>query len=1408
MSPSSSPSPSSSSALGDTALSSLANLPVHEAVRRLDEIALAVGACEQPEILAALAATFPPRLAGLAPEVALALAALAERLAAHQVRWPEDLLTATALPPRCQVAWLRARMHDPATAGEPLDDERLLSLTTGWQLGSLPDAAPLLERMAAARDPRLRLAALRAAPAALAQLAVSVAQVRSLALTLAASDPSVEVRCAALALAGAGYLGTLRTALEEPLEAALRSSEAALVEQAITLAAALGMREELVALLHQADANSTTALALEALGPLADEPTLTLALALAGQDPLLLGPSTRRLLLEAHRHGAFLREPDLPAVLALFDEDPQWQAEELLRVTYLARKELVRLLAELPVHDLRWLRRAELLAASYGTEAPRLLATLLAQAAQPDVDARIAAAIVQAAGENTELFDEDGLLLHLERVPELVIPALRAKGGQPARARLRELLLDPFCAPAVRSAALDALWALEPDRPTLASELATALAPTDLEPLAARALAAREDLAARALWQAAPSQLGDAAARLRALCEAGQSWALPEVERLFREVLAGYVRAALAGDFTIKRVMLPELEQQVYRYGRALLKDGRPVRRWTSASPETGRDLVLRLITEHLAEKPPAPIQVALLEMAARHQPDGAIARRLELAWRKGEREVRRAALELLVAAPQAAQGQELSLGRLLTATEEPRLLTHALEVVASLRAAWAEPAVRAALEHREMAVKKAAAEALAVLASDRSIPALLRWLAVHDNEGFRAPLLRALERAAGPSLVAIVIDQLEPLADEPRARQLLHLVLHQRLPLAAVLQLARSAAAVHREVVTACLEGHLQVSDATPQQVASALHRARLRVPASSTDPWHRLRREGFSTELARDAVRELLAKAGRGRGPLLELVRGQLASWLTYLHDAAAPEPAALELALEATAPGELATRALELAERWHPEVAPDTILSFLERVWLPRAAAERLRAATLVRALPPSAKVGGLRRYRLLGRLGAVRTSTEVLAAVEECRLRPDFAGESFELLCDVLRIPPRREREAPALSALREQAASAFRKSEAERRAWLTEQLRERPLELPLPEPMPPAPPRDQRPSRGLLHELLGALQHPSPRERSRAAERLLAWPQAYEARAAVEQAYFAGHLELSEPAIEALAKTISSWPPLEEAAPRSRAVAVVRWLPRWRRVELAPRWLAQWQAGQWHLGELLVALGLDVLLPLVVENVRAGQPAAASLIPPGHSPPHRALAALLAEHGHSELAARLYRPAPVKQEEEPALDPIAGKNAAQLEELLLTKGLAQGLAVRAVHALAQLGQAAVEPLTRLALDRRPAVRSAALRALRAVASREHTLEVTTRVLELETRRDVAMQLLASLGHARHPAALPLLVERVLDRDPKIQRAAEDALRAWGSEARPALRRAADHARPDKRGRYLALLETLA
>ena len=118
-----------------------------------------------------------------------------------------------------------------------------------------------------------------------------------------------------------------------------------------------------------------------------------------------------------------------------------------------------------------------------------------------------------------------------------------------------------------------------------------------------------------------------------------------------------------------------------------------------------------------------------------------------------------------------------------------------------------------------------------------------------------------------------------------------------------------------------------------------------------------------------------------------------------------------------------------------------------------------------------------------------------------------------------------------------------------------------------------------------------------------------------------------------------------------------------------------------------------------------------------------------------------------------------------------------------------------------------PLSRLCTDPRPPVRSAALRALRRVASREETLEAAARALAMETRRDVMVQLMKSLGHGRHEPSLPALLDRLHHSDALVRQGAHAAIRAWGHEVVPALRRAAARARPDRRPTYAALIAEL-
>lgn len=1543
--------------LRGTELDDLSQAPAAEAaeaVERLAALTARLPACADPQVLAALARAMPARLSALAPEVALALQEVAVALAPCGLKVPADVLAPEAgLPPRLRVAWLRAALlAEPATVAAIEDEALLLAVVQGFALETLPGALPVLQRLAGARDARLRLAAVRAVPAAVMHLAVTGHEAFACVLPLAAGDEEALVRREALALLAQPWLVGLslqaRRRREQVLAEALRAPDEALALEAVKAAEALGLRDVLVEALagelarraepedsgdpaqvagahgrraggsetrpydvtavegteseteteseSDPDPDSDSSLdisrrglrrvraglrpartpltgspehgpdsalserarllpavrraALAALGSLAQRDDLELALGLAAQEPLAWGQAIHRFLLEAHRHGVFLREAHLPAVLELFDVFTGWTGEELVRVTYLARAALIARLAELPAEDARWRRRASILAASHGTAAPLLLAALLDRLDPATTDPRTALALLDAAGRCASFDAEGALLRWLPALPEAVLPSLRAKGGAASVAPLRELVCAPFTEPNLRAQALWTLWALAPDRPALLAELVARL-PASVLPLTESRFAAQRDATLAELLLRAPAQQAElpALAQMELLCEAGQLRLLPEVTRLFREVLRGYVRKALEGDFTIKRLLVPQMEQMIFRYGRHVLKDGRPLRRWIEDGPETGRDLILRLVLDWLAEEPSDPIRVALLEIAARHQPHGATLRALEHHWRKGDANVRRAALELLAQAEGGARGLELSLGLLLTDTDDPRLLTQALAALANLRASWAEPLLRAALERPEMAVKKAAAEALAQVASARSLPAVLSWLARHDNDSFREPLQRALVAAAGPALVAVVleaIDQLDGASAQPRATQLLWQVLSGRLPLPAVLQLARSSAPAHRALVEACVDGTVTVAGASRDQVAAALHRAQLRPRAPSADPAQRLRLEGFSVDAARQMVRERKQRRGEAadEAGVLAVVRAQLASWLRYLETPAAladDEAAdAAELALAAAGPGELAEPALTLAERWHARVAPAAVVGFLERGAVPASSPGlRLRALTLLRALAPSAEVGGLRRFRLLGQLGALRTLADLTRALDECRLRPSLAGESFQLLCEAFAIPPQQAKQEPeALTALREQAAGWFRLAAPARLAWLQALAAQRPLELPLPADLPepaPAPPFHAS-SRRDLRALLVTLRTGPAQERSRAAARLLAWPEAALALPALHGELLAGYLDgtlaLAREDLPRLASGVVDGralvPARATAEAYARARALAPHLAPWQRRAFLPQWLRAWEQGL-APAELLTSLDPQWLIPHLAARVAAGQMAGLELLRPSRAPAMAALLQMLQERAPEE-AARLRAPRPRADEgpgeppegraepHEPR-DPNDHASLAELLALLDGKprragaglGIDQerdkGLAVRAVHALTRFGDGAVAPLSRLAIDRRPAVRSAALRALRTVASREHTLQVTAQVLAMETRRDVTLQLLASLGHGRHLPALPELLERVTDRDPRIRRGASDALRAWGRDVIPHLRHAARRARPDKRRQYEALLAEL-
>jgi HEAT repeat protein len=1225
-------------------LATLSGRPWPDALVAVQQTLAQLDSCGDPQRLSAIAGALPRHVVPLAPELCLALRQLALALAraGADPRLPEDL---EQLEPRLQIAWLQVRLTtlEDATPLAAIDDLELLRALTsgmspsrtdlqwitawarpGWdsraEWGPLDAAAPLalLLRMARAADARLRAWVPPLLGPAITRLALTGAQAFE-CLSALAEDPEPSIRLDVFRALREPWLCALSPAAQshrdELVQAGLRDRDARIVHECIDLAVSLERRAWLIALACELDRqDGVPASALAKLGAIATEEDLELALLLAGEDPLRFGPAARQLLLAAHRHGAFVREPMIPAILEAFDHHLEWTGEELVRVTHIPRVYLIEVLGKLDAGDRRWIRRAKILGACAGLGASLGAAQLLGELLARTDDLAIAGALIDAAGRLPEYTDEAALLDWLPRNPEHVIPVLRVKGSAASARRLQALVEDPHCPEYLRPLALDGLWALADERRVLQRELSAKLGPRASGLLSKTHLATRDDLAADILcdppWRPTPDHELEPLLVLTSLCASGERRFLPEVTRRFRAIVHGYVREALAGDFTIKRLRLPELEHHIYLYGCHLIAHGRSVRRFTDDGPENGRDLVLALALDWLHESPAPPICVALLETIARHEPVGANLRSIERFSRHGDVEVRRAAIEALLAAGESARGLELSLCR-LSAADDPRIIRQALAGAARFSAVWAEPLVIAALRNPDMGVKKAAAEALGVIATRRSIPALIEWLGHHDNVAFRAALLQALQKAAGASAAPAILVEALVDAGEQRRRSLLQQALTGLLPMPAVLRLARSSHPSSQALVEAVLASEVKLADGygTLERLTAALHRTKVRSLPAIDDPTQRLRIEGFSAAAALALV-DLLEPQHSTReilGLALAVVRADLAEWTTWLGEQPIPHAGALELVLRAATSEnvEQLDRLLDLIERVGARAVSPQALARFVRVCLIGSssnAQRNARALTLVRASAVSPDVSGIERFGLLRQLGAVRTRADLDACLSACRIGPNLADHSKDLLTEALAIPPTRTDEARelgpermrALVQLREGARDWHRIDPAKASAWLSEALAARPLDLPaLPEPaLPELEPAFVPRSRADLDRLHATLADRDPRVRQRAAALILAWPDARTIGAGwrpVLDAYLAGDIDLDDHRAQ-LASLLDAWPDTRDR--QVRALALLPCLDHQQRLHMLTVWIAAWDRGELalELDELLRPINQELLIP--------------------------------------------------------------------------------------------------------------------------------------------------------------------------------------------------------------------------
>ncbi|MEM7155380.1 MAG: HEAT repeat domain-containing protein [Myxococcota bacterium] len=1383
-----------------------------DALEQLDALRERLSSLDDPEQLRALAQALPTNLAALSPEVAMAVHAVASALVEHQPTLPTDL---AALDPWMRIQWLRVAIAAGSPVAEPLLDEPTWhQVMVAWSLDTVLDPRGAIEALCHAEDPALRRRGLEQLRPAVESLASSTSEAATHLIALA-EDEDHELRGIAVGMLAEGWLGepspTVARAREAALQRALVDAELPVALAAVrTLAAedSASHRELLWERLLEPDAPLAVRVeVLERLGPRARDEDLEFVLEIANEEPLAFGPGARTFLLEAHRHGVFLRAHHLEALLAQFDAHRAWTGEELCRVTHIVRHELVEVLGALPADDERWTRRATILAVSVSPAAPALIARILQTTNAPAV----ALALLDAAGRCPDYDDEPTLLKWLPTLPDAVVPVARVKGGAATESALMALVEDPLTPPRLRTRILPALWALTRERPTLPQRLSTALGPHD-SGLLGRTFLQRRDatvaqLVAEPPWESSDAHRLDRLKRLELLIESGDDRFADRIEALFREQFREYVGKALAGDFSIKRLAMPELEQMIFRYGRYLVADGRHVRPFIDDTPETGRDLVLRMVCGWLAEEPTPPIMVALLETLGRHDPSSTVLRTIIPLWRHGHREVRRAAIETILAAGERARGLELSLCRLVQ-SDEPRIVTQALAAVASLNAQWAEPMVLAALSHPQMIVKKEAAQALSRIASARAVPTLVGWLAHHDNPGLRQGLVGALVRAAGPSLVAVIVGAIER-QTEARRIGLLCQVLEGRLPMAAALRLARSSQPIHADLLERCLTGRLRLADGDPTTLARRLHRASLRpTPPERDEPGQRLRIEGFSAEAARQLVEE---RNDDNEAEIREVVRAGLADWITWLkHEDPVPADA-FAVVLDAADPVSIehGDALLDLLER---AMAPSSgaAAKFIEHhLALGSVAAHRrLRSARVLRALEPSPDFGGRRRWELLGRLGAIRGGEDLWQCLEHCRVRPAASDEIAALLRRTLQIPAEREREATALTELREQSLEFHTWTSERRRSWLAATLESRPLHLPPNDELEPTPPRRPTlPSADRQRELLAMLDSDVSAERDRAAAQLLNWPDATDARPRIFDAYLRGRITLSSPHRTELAPSLAAWP--ADKGARERAAALVAHVPPHRLRTLVSAWIEAWDAGDADVEPLLRRYGQDLLPPLARRRARHGDPRLLGLLHSSAALPTRALIEEFEERYPDEVARLRTQPSPeeLTTDEGDPDDPLAGRDLDGLVALIGEKGVAKGLAVRAVHALTEYGERAIARLDPLVTDRRPPVRSAALRALRKVAPREVTLPATARALAMESRKDVIGQLMKSLGHGKYEPALVTMLEYLEHRELAIRNTAHEAIVAYGPDIVPTLRRLGRRARPDRRRTIEALATEL-
>ncbi|MFF5228917.1 hypothetical protein [Dactylosporangium sp. NPDC000521] len=974
------------------------------------------------------------------------------------------------------------------------------------------------------------------------------------------------------------------------------AGRAGVAEAAVAAAARHGLRDPLLdAAADRRVPPRARQRALEAVGDLLDRDAIAAVVGLAGTDPLLLGRAAIGCLTTMHHRGLIVAGADAAGVVGLALADHTIPADDVAALLYTARHATRDALLTATGTAQDWPRRLDLLVALARQGAPDLdiggdVAALLPGAGEPEPFLAAIRALRHAPAE-------EAVLAALPRAPAAALHALEAVGGDRTVAVLAAALdgagaayLRPW-----RHRALELCWLLQPD-PARRHALLLRLDPAALPGRVAADLGRPDErelavLRARAtpdrplevlIWLAGNAAAVDDVTDLlgRVVAELALAYDTrsnpPDGQHRLPADLAA-VDADRDRPAATKRmpVVPQEALAALQGLGRRLFRDGRirPVclldaaERVTDphdagqldAAERAAGDAFAASLALDLLDRPGTPPTglAVLLELLER-TPYERIRARTHRLLRHRDPHVRKHAVAVL-----ARDGVEALAATLtpLTAAGDVQTVRQALVALSRADARWAGHAVAACLEHPNMNIKKAAAEALRTTGTPATVPHLLGWLGRHDNPGLRSALTAALRAILGDAADATVIAAFERAGELPLLESL-----DGALTERSVAALADQGSPAGPALLRLVAGGRLRLRDGGGASLAGRMAAHGITPPLTSAAPGPHpdlaaLIRDGWHAGTAR----RVATADGDLPEALLPGLRRLLPDWLRLA--AAEPDlrPSVLRLVVrccpapwtpeERIALGRArSTVVTGVGELSHAD--RDALLAVLEDLAPHLTPAAALDVASRLRAAP--AAPAGLRStLPVLRRCGAVLTRRDVERALADAALGADPWQAEVRVLREAFGLPGQDEtfgvpgrdeaprdafgapgrdeargdvrvpREAPAGSVpspgsstveSRERLAALIEAWPAaaveDRPALLDRMAALQPIGAPLwtlgeeaarPDPAPRTPhdgDLDQPRSAAVRDRLLDMLDHPRPgtTQRRRAAEALRTWPE--------------------------------------------------------------------------------------------------------------------------------------------------------------------------------------------------------------------------------------------------------------------------------------------------------------------